>query len=183
MPHRQPFPSSSTSKPYATDNAGANQTQTAENLALAVIEANQHWWTLQIEAMQAALAENTLHSKTMLENASKTTDTIVQWPEFYEEKARRYTELMRSELEIATQMFAQFNQLMEQLFSASLIGLAGLKSGAEAYGETSGEGTERRIAARVISFPDRRQSSQQQTESTKSTARSQAQTAKRRKSA
>lgn len=188
MPHRQSSPSRSARKPSTADNTGESkaQTQTAEELALAVIEANQRWWALQIEAMQAALAENTQQSKAMLENASKTSDSLAQWPQFYEGKLRRYTDLTRSGLDIATQMFAQLNQLMGQLFSVSLTGLTGttgFETGPEIAGETSGEVTERRVAAHIISFPDRRKSSQLQAESAKSMTSGQAQLARRRKSA
>lgn len=180
MPHRQSSPSRSAPPPRAGEN------ESAEDLALAVIEANQRWWVLQIEAMQAALAENTQQSKAMFENASKTTDAFVQWPQFYEGKARRYTDLTRSGLDIATQMFAQINQLMEQWLSASLTGLrgtTGFETDPEACGEASGEVIERRVAARIISFPDRRKSSQQQAKSATSTASGQAQLGRRRKSA
>ncbi|MBI2307819.1 MAG: hypothetical protein HYU78_11020 [Rhodocyclales bacterium] len=180
MPSRQPSLSHSRQKSRA---AGADEAQTTESLALAVIDANQRWWALQIEAMHAALAENTQQAKTMLENASKTADTFAQWPSLYGEKTRRYTDLTRIGTEIAAQMFTQLNQLMGQLFSASLAGVAGLEAGAEAPGETAEDFIERRVAARIISFPDRRKSSQQQIESAEGAEKSQTQFTRRRKSA
>lgn len=184
MPHRQPSQPRSQSRSQPQSRApSTDDTPTSENLALAVIEANQRWWALQIEAMQAALAENTQQSKTMLENASKTADTLVQWPQFYGAKARRYTDLTRIGMEIATQTFAQLNQLLEQLFSASLTGVAGLEAGA---GGGSGEEEafiERRVAARIISFPERRKPSQQRNASTEAAASDQEHLGRRRKSA
>lgn len=187
MPHRQPSQprSQSRSQPQSR-TPSTDDTPTSENLALAVIEANQRWWALQIEALQAALAENTQQSKTMLENASKTADTLGQWPQFYGAKARRYTDLTRTGMEIATQTFAQLNQLMGQLFSASLTGVAGLEAGAGSGGEAEDgeEGfIERRVAARIISFPERRKSSQQRSAATEAAGSDQEHPGRRRKSA
>lgn len=142
----------------SSGNVPLGDAQSTEDIALAVIEAHQRWWALQLQAMEEALAENVQHSRSLIENSSPTTDAFTQWSDLYEKKSRRYANLTSAGLEIAAQAFAQINQLMEQLFS-SYVDLA-LRESIRQSAATEQEGiTDRRVAARIISFPDRRKDS------------------------
>lgn len=151
MPNRQPPPSRRPPPP-----ADADATRRPEDLALAVIEANRRWCALQIEALEAALAESTQQAKTTLENAATGGDAFAGWPQLYERSLQRYSALTRDSLELAAQTIGQLNQLMAQWLSSPLAGFAAPAAGT---GEAPAEDfVERRVAARVIAFPDRRRS-------------------------
>lgn len=155
MPNRQHSITSRTSLKTSTDKA-----LTAEIPALAVIESNQRWWALQIEAMEAALAENTEQSRAMLENVSTTAETLSQWPNLYQINVQRYTDLTRIGLELTAQTIVQLNDLMREFLSSSLAGTPVQKNDQRRDAATPEDFGERRVSARVIFFPDRRKSAE-----------------------
>lgn len=155
MPNRQHPPSRRPSLP-----ADADATCRPEDLALAVIEANRRWWALQIEAMEAALAENTQQAKTTLENAATGGDALAGWPQLYERKLQRYSALTHNGFELAAHSIRQLNQLTAQLLTSSLAGFAPPAAAAGADDPAAEAFVERRVAARVIAFADRRRTAQ-----------------------
>lgn len=150
MPSRQQSISRNTSHAFPPGDV-----QSTEDIALAVIDAHRRWWTLQLEAMEEALAENVQHSRSLIENSSSRADAFAQWSDLYEKRSRRYADLTSGGMEIAAQAFVQINQLVEQLFS-SYVDLA-LRESIRQSAAAEQEGfPDRRVAARIISFPDRR---------------------------
>lgn len=146
MPHRQ---SSRPPNPAEVEPGHAS-----EAIAQTMIEANQRWLALQLEVMEAALADNARHSKALLGQGTAPADAFAAWPRLYADAMRRHNELTKSGLELATQTFVQVNRLLGQMLAASLAGLGNMTA-AEREAE---EGfVERRVAARIINFPDRRQ--------------------------
>lgn len=132
--------------------------QSFENLALVLVDANYRWWALQIEAIESALAENNAQMRKMIESAAKTADIFTQWSNLYASKTQRSADLSSDGLDLATQTFAQTNQLLERLF-ASYAAMALPES--DASGVPFAEDfIERRVTAKIISFPDRRKASE-----------------------
>lgn len=147
MPSRQHSISHNSPEDFPESN-----TQYTESIALAMIDACQHWWALQLEAMEKALSENVQHSRSLIEHAAATTDVLAQWSDLVENKNRRYADLTSSGLEIATQTFTQIKQLMDPRI---------LSFTSPTLPETTRQSVsvERRVSAQVISFPDRRKAS------------------------
>ncbi|HEX5801917.1 MAG TPA: hypothetical protein VFY24_02750 [Azospira sp.] len=136
---------------------------------LVLVDANYRWWALQIDALESALAENNAQMRKMIESAAKTADIFSQWSNLYASKSRRSADLGSDGLDLATQTIAQTRQLLERLL-ASYAATALPES--DASGAPVADGfIERRVTAKIISFPDRRKAAEQAGAATQEPAR------------
>lgn len=124
--------------------------ETLRHIVVVVAEANKHLYTLQIDAAQAAFAENSRQLKSLLKSTGDTSAAIEQWSALFREKMQRFVEMSSAWVEITAQTMAEMSDLLAQSLSASAA--ISQKTGKR---ETEIP-VERRVTASVIFFPERR---------------------------
>lgn len=139
--------------------------ESARHVAEALTDAGQRWGMLQIDAAQAALAENAAYWRAWLLTAAGNADFGTRWAALRIVRAQRHADLARLG-------FEQFAQLLSDLGqwdgAYQTPGQRTMQPGTptveSAGGGNGSDGTgfvERRVAARLIFFPDRRMASSQ----------------------
>ncbi len=137
--------------------------EATRHLAGVLADASHRWSLLQIDAAQAALAENAAYWRAWLLTAAGNADFGARWAALRLVRAQRHADLARLG-------FEQFAQLLSDLGqwdgAHGIHGKQAMPTGAPAT-MTEGDGSgsdetgfvERRVAARLIFFPDRRMAS------------------------
>jgi hypothetical protein len=139
--------------------------EATRHLAGVLADASHRWSLLQIDAAQAALAENAAYWRTWLLTAAGNADFGARWAALRLVRAQRHADLARLG-------FEQFAQLLSDLGqwggAYQTPGQRTMQPGTptveSAGGGNGSDGTgfvERRVAARLIFFPDRRMASSQ----------------------
>jgi len=120
-------------------------------ISMALAEGRKRMQVKHIEAVHAAISENSLFCKSVLEKMADSSALYVQWSALCQHKARRYGEFVNTCVEIMSQSAAEINHLISE-------SLTGLDSGIWSYEAKDAEPSpvERRVTSQVISFPERR---------------------------
>jgi len=121
-----------------------------KNLAIAMAEANRHFYTLQIEAAQAAFETNTAQLKSRLKKSGHGAPELEQWSAFSLGRMQKFAELSGSWIENTSQTISEMNELLRLPFAA-----AG-KFDAETADQDAETPEDRRVSAKMIAFPERR---------------------------
>lgn len=124
--------------------------ETLRRIALVLADANQQFCSVQIEAIQAALSENSRLRMSLLEHETGTLTALEQWSTLFQGKMERWVATNAAMFRITSQTIISLNQLLEQSLLASA---ASYQSAEEAETEALAE---RRVSARMIIFPERR---------------------------
>lgn len=121
-------------------------------IASALVDAQQRLQIKQVEAMHAAISENALYYKSALASMTSGPKLFAEWTALCQHKARRYGDLLNDYRTILSERAAEINRLSTELMSSVNPGaFINLIRGAAFF-----PAIERRVAAQVISFPDRR---------------------------
>lgn len=120
-------------------------------IAMMLAEGQKSLQARQIEAVQAAVSENSQYCKSVLEKMADSSSLFEQWAELCQHKAQRYGDFAYAYVEIMSQSAAQLNHLV----SESLAGFGSTIQSAAASQDMKPI-NERRATSTVISFPDRR---------------------------
>lgn len=124
--------------------------ETLRGIALVLADANQQICNIQIEAIQAALSENSRLRMALLEHATGTPTALEQWSSLFQGKMERWVATNAAMLRITSHTIIALNQLLDRSLQASLPSY-------QSADETETEAlAERRISARMIIFPERR---------------------------
>lgn len=124
--------------------------ETLRGIALVLADANQQFCNVQIEAIQAALSENSRLRMSLLEHERGTPTALEQWSSLYQRKVERWIATNAAMFRITAQTIVALNQLLERSLQASL---PSRQNADEAIAETLAE---RRVSAQMIIFPERR---------------------------
>lgn len=133
-----------------TAGIGLEGIEMTQQMSVAAAEYGQRICALQVEAAHAAFAANATQFKHWLQSIADTADALMQWPGLFRPKTQNFVEITRGWLDVVAQTTAEMTQLMSESLSTSLT-LAEKNYGTGTYPER-----DRRVAAQVISFPDRR---------------------------
>lgn len=120
------------------------------DVALILAEANQQFCNAQIEAIQAALSEDSQHRASLLKHKPGTPSALEQWPALFQSKAERLIATSAALIKISSQTIIALNQLIERAMLSSILSR---QSDAEEQVEVLAE---RRVSAQMIIFPERR---------------------------
>lgn len=119
--------------------------------------AGYHLYALQLDAAHTALAENAEQLRALLKRSAESADVYAHYAVLYQTKAQRYADVTRTCFEIAAQTAADINHLFAQSMSGTLASaLIGSAPASREKPAAPGEFVERRVAAQVIFFPERR---------------------------
>lgn len=121
-----------------------------KNFAVAMAEANKHFYSLQIEAAQATFEKNTTQLKSRLNNSGHGATELDQWSAFSLGRMQKLAELSVSWIESSSQTISEMNELLRLPFSLS----GNLNY--EMTGQEAEVPEERRVSAKMIAFPERR---------------------------
>lgn len=121
-----------------------------KNLAIAMAEANQHFYTLQIEAAQAVFEKNTRQLKSRLKKSGHGVTKLEQWSAFSLGRMQKLAELSGTWIESTSQTISEMNELLRLPFSLS----GNLDH--EMTEQEAETPEERRVSAKMIVFPERR---------------------------
>lgn len=143
-----------------------------KNLAIAMAEANKHFYSLQIEAAQAAFEKNTTQLKSRLKKTGHGATELEQWSVFSLGRMQKFAELSGTWIKSTSQTISEMNELLRLPFAASG------KLHAETADQEEEAAEDRRVSAKMITFPERRAAFMAKTASKNTHA-----TAKKRKSA
>ena len=121
--------------------------ETLRKIARVLAEANQNLCNLQIELTQASLSENSQHLTSMQKHAAGTPITLEQWSMLIQSNAERLVAASSAWARLTSQTVIALNQLIEQSLQPNRRSDETAETGAL---------TERRVSARMIVFPDRR---------------------------
>jgi len=119
-------------------------------LAAALAEGGKRLQIKQIEATHAAISENSLYCKSVIENMANSSSPLALWFALCQHKAQRYNEFAYACIDIMSQSAAAISRLLTE----SLLGM-GFSLGSN-VSQGMEPAVERRVAAKVISFPERR---------------------------
>lgn len=164
-------------KEHLIHNPGELATESVDvvkNLAIAMAEANRHFYTLQIEAAQAAFEKNTTQLKSRLKKTGHGSTELELWSAFSLGRMQKLAELSVSWIESSSRTISEMNELMRLPFSLS----GNLDY--EMTGQEAETPDERRVSAKMIAFPERRAAFMAKTSSKNTLAHA---TAKKRKTA
>lgn len=119
-------------------------------IAVALIEGQTSLQIRQIELAQAAISENSQYWRSVLENTQDYSGMFERWSTLCQVQAKQYGEFREACIEIMVQSSAEVNHLI----SGSLSEIAA--SNLENLRDEAAPAIDRRVSARVISFPERR---------------------------
>jgi len=122
------------------------------DIAMTLAEGQKRLQIRQIDVTQAAISENSQYCRSVLEKMADSdySGMFHQWSALCQNKAQRYGDLANECMEIMLQSAAEINHLI----SGSLSGLGTI--GQSNWSEGLAPANERRVSAKIISFPDRR---------------------------
>ena len=121
-----------------------------KNIAIAVAEANKHFYTLQIEAAQAVFEKNTTQLKSRLNKSGHGATELEQWSAFSLGRMQKFAELSGAWIESTSQTISQMNELLRLPFETPG------KLDAETAEQEAETTEDRRVSAKMIAFPERR---------------------------
>lgn len=135
---------------HPSGQVGSESIEMPLHVALTLAESRQRLQMKQIDAANAALAENANYCKSILEKMADSSDLVAQWSVLCHGKAKRYSNLALASIEIMTESWLEINrQIAESLATIGVSALQFRPPGPEVV-------QERRVSSQVISFPDRR---------------------------
>jgi len=124
------------------------------HIAMMLAEGQMRLQIRQIDVTQAAISENSQYCRSVLEKMADSdsdySGTIHQWSTLCHKKAQRYGDLANECMEIMLQSAAEINHLI----SGALSGLGTVTQ--KNWSDALAPAHERRVSAKIISFPDRR---------------------------
>lgn len=125
------------------------------HIAMTLAEGQKRLQIRQIDVTQAAISENLQYCRSILEKMADSdySEIFHQWSALCQSKAQRYGNLAHECMEIMLQSAAEINQEISGALSEFGTGIQGN------WSEGLAPAKERRVSAKVISFPDRRISS------------------------
>jgi hypothetical protein len=133
--------------------------ETLRNIADGTIESANRLATLQIEAAQAAVTENSKQFRSFLQNTADTSAALSQWSVLFGASFQRFTQMTKYYIESAAQDMTDFNRWFGQGFSPFSLWNLSAAGGAAAAPKAAPSGErDRRVAAQLITFPERRAS-------------------------
>ena len=119
-------------------------------MAMALAEGRNRLQIKQIEAIHAALSENSRYCKSVFGKMADSSGLLAQWAALCQHKAQHYSDFTYACIEIMAQSAADINRLLSASLSA--IGTSLQRQGG-LHPEPS---VERRSASKIIAFPERR---------------------------
>lgn len=119
-------------------------------IAVALIEGQTSMQIRQIELAQAAISENSQYWRSVLENPQDYSGMFERWSTLCQIQAKQYGQFREACIEIMVQSSAEVNHLI----SGSLSGIAA--TSLENLRDEVAPTIDRRVSAKVISFPERR---------------------------
>lgn len=122
----------------------------AKNISIAVAEGNRHFYSLQIEAAQAALEKNTQQFRSRLKQARDRSTALEQWSVLFLTKIQKLAEANGAWVESTSRTISEMNELM----GAPLLALG--KTDQKADRQKAKAPDDRRVIATMIAFPERR---------------------------
>lgn len=127
-----------------------------KQITIATAEANRHFHLQQIEALQAALAENSRQFKSQLKETGDTCTALEQWSALFQSRMQQCGKIGGTWIEYTSQTVARIGELLASPLVAPAAGtMARMESEEPEEPEVP---VERRVSATVISFPERRAS-------------------------
>jgi len=120
------------------------------HIAMTLIEGQTSLQIRQIEMVQAAISENSQYCRSVLEKPEDYSGMFDRWSTLCEIKTKRYGEFSQACIEIMMQSAAEINHLI----SGSLSEIGASSQGN--WRDNVAPFIDRRVSARVISFPERR---------------------------
>ncbi|MFZ2855890.1 MAG: hypothetical protein WAZ34_17470 [Rhodocyclaceae bacterium] len=118
-----------------------------KQMTIAMAEASQSFHLHQIEAFQAALAENSRQFKSQLKETGDTCSALEQWSGLFQSRMQQCGKIGGTWIEHTSQTISRMSELLASPLDASA-----------ASAVNSDEPVERRVSATVITFPERRAS-------------------------
>lgn len=119
-------------------------------MAMTMAEARKRLHIKQIDAALAAVSENSIYCKSVLEKMAESSGLLDQWSALCHDKAQRYNDFAYACIDIMSQSAVHMNRLVSESFS----GIAGNFQSNEL--KPIEFANERRVTSMVISFPERR---------------------------
>lgn len=119
-------------------------------MAMVLAESQKRLQIEQIEATLEAVSENSRYCSSVIEQMMNGSGLLAQWSELCNRKARRYNDFAYACIDIMSQSASA----MSRLGSPSVTRDSGSFQGANS--RSSAPVRERRVSAKIISFPDRR---------------------------
>lgn len=123
---------------------------TLKQLGIVLSEANKNLYTRQIDAVHAAIDENSRQLKAQLENSRETSTALEEWSGDFQEKMQSFGTIRNAWVTIASQTFTRMSELMGVPLPASG------EDAHEASSRGTGSSVERRASAALFFFPERR---------------------------
>lgn len=120
------------------------------HIAMTLIERQTSLQIRQIEVAQAAISENLQYCRSVLEKPEDYSGMFDRWSALCQTKAKRYSDFTQACIEIMMQSAAEVNHLISGSLSA-----VGVSSQGN-WRDNLAPAIDRRVSAKVISFPERR---------------------------
>ena len=124
------------------------------HIAMTLAEGQKRLQIRQIDVIQAGISENSQYCRSVLEKMadpdSDYSGIFNQWSALCQNKAQRYGNLAQESMEIMLQTAGEINHLI----SGSLSEFEAVSQ--KNWSDALAPANERRVSAKVISFPDRR---------------------------
>lgn len=132
--------------------------ETLRNIADGTIDSANRLAALQIEAAQAAVNENSKQFRSFLQNTADTSAALSQWSVLFQASMQRFNQMSKYYIESASQDMADMNRWLG--LALSPFALWDLSAAGAGAAPRAAEGAERdrRVAAQLITFPERRAS-------------------------
>lgn len=137
--------------------------ETLARITILMAEANHRFYTRQIEAAEAATAENSRQLKSLLKKTGEIAAALEQWSGDFQTKMASFAVIGGAWRKITLQTLTEVNELLES--SSAVSGATGQnqkpgqkaqKTGRTATGRKVEVPVERRFMATMIAFPERR---------------------------